>query len=65
MTRHDDPGTAVPFSLVIKGKLDLGPFRKMPLGEETDPSWRPVNLVLDQINGIGITDRYAIAIIKP
>jgi len=50
VTGHDHAGAAVPFILVIKGKLNLGTHPERPLRQQTDALRRPFHVFLNEID---------------
>jgi len=65
MTGHDDARTTMPFTLMVKGKLNFGSLRKKPFREEANPLGRPVDLLLNQIDGIRETDSNSRSLLSP
>jgi hypothetical protein len=56
MAGNHDPRAAMTFAPVIEGKLDLGSLLEKPFCQKADPLGAPMNLVLDEIDGVGKTD---------
>ncbi len=65
VARHNDAGTAMPFALVIKSKLDFGADLKGPFGQETDTFGRPLDMLLNEIEGVRKTYRDAHSLVSP
>jgi hypothetical protein len=65
VTSHDDSRAAMPFALVIEGELDFRAHPERPFCQETDSFGRPVNLILNQIDGIRKTNRHTPTLARP
>ncbi len=59
MAGDDDSRAAMPLAPVIEGELDFRADPERPLGQEADSLGRPVDLVLDEVDGVRETNRYA------
>ncbi len=50
MAGDDNPGATMPFTQMVKSKLNFGPNAKRPLGQKANPFGRPPDLFLNQID---------------
>jgi len=55
----------MPFAAMIEGKLNFRPHAEGPFGQETDTFGRPLDLILNQIDRIRITNRYTCSLRRP
>ena len=62
---HDDSGAAMSFALMIEGKLDFGPDLERPFRQETDAFGRPLDMLLNEMDGVRITNCDTLALIGP
>ncbi len=61
----NDPDAAMSIALVIEGELDFGSDVKRPFGQETDAFGRPLDMLLNEIDGVRKTNCNALALISP
>ncbi len=58
----DHSAAAMSFALVIERELDFGADSKRPLGKQTDPLGRPLDVLAHEINRVRKTHRYAFTV---
>jgi hypothetical protein len=61
----DDTRAAMSFALVIERELNFGADLKRPFGEKADSLRRPLDVLLNEIDGVGKTNRYAHFLASP
>lgn len=64
-TGHDDSGAAMSFALMIEGELNLGPDLERPFSQQTDTLRRPLDVLLNKMDGVRKTNRDVHALISP
>jgi hypothetical protein len=62
---HNDSDAAMSFALVIERELDFGSDLERPFGQETDTLGRPLDMLLNEIDGVRKTNRNAVALVGP
>lgn len=56
MAGNYDTRTTMTLAAVIEGKFNFGSLLKKPFCQEANSLGTPMNLILDQVHGIGKTD---------
>jgi len=65
ITSYHHTGTTMPLSLVVEGKFYLRTLCKKPLCQKANSLRRPMDLLLNQIDGVRKTDRNLRSLFNP